>query len=218
MTTGRHHCNCEAVKHKLINNCIKCGRIVCEQEGSGPCLFCGHLVCNLEEQMLIESSSKKGENLKKSLLQQQRPKGWEEAMAMRNKLLEYDRSSEKRTTVIDDESDYFTSNSVWLSDGERKKIKRLEAEFNERKHASRLSRKVTLDFGGRQIIEEPQLTIEYEDEILKEIANSYVVNANIAQNMRRNENHENVDGNSIHPMLEFEPPVVRYNFLKLNSY
>lgn len=42
---GRHTCECLAQKHKLVNNCISCGRIVCEQEGSGPCLFCGSLVC-----------------------------------------------------------------------------------------------------------------------------------------------------------------------------
>lgn len=41
---GRHSCECLAQKHKLINNCVSCGRIVCEQEGSGPCLFCGNLV------------------------------------------------------------------------------------------------------------------------------------------------------------------------------
>lgn len=62
---GRHRCDCQASKHKLINNCMKCGRIVCEQEGSGPCLFCGELVCSEEELKLIKSSSKKGDNLKK---------------------------------------------------------------------------------------------------------------------------------------------------------
>lgn len=41
---GRYACDCLAQKHQLINNCISCGRIVCEQEGSGPCLFCGNLV------------------------------------------------------------------------------------------------------------------------------------------------------------------------------
>ena len=24
-----------------MNNCINCGKIVCELEGEGPCLFCG---------------------------------------------------------------------------------------------------------------------------------------------------------------------------------
>ena len=40
---GRNPCRCQAQKHELINNCLKCGRIVCKQEGSGPCLFCGNL-------------------------------------------------------------------------------------------------------------------------------------------------------------------------------
>lgn len=44
---GRHVCNCEATKHALINNCLNCGRIVCEQEGAGPCFTCGELVCIL---------------------------------------------------------------------------------------------------------------------------------------------------------------------------
>lgn len=126
---GRHRCNCQSFKHKLVNNCLQCGRIVCEQEGSGPCLFCGHLVCSEEQQRVIESSTKKGDNLKKSLMEQQRPKGWEEAMAQRNRLLEYNRTSEKRTTVIDDEADYFKANSVWLSEAEKKKLNKLETDL-----------------------------------------------------------------------------------------
>lgn len=50
---GRHPCECLAQKHKLINNCINCGRIACEQEGSGPCLFCGSLVRNNFESWII---------------------------------------------------------------------------------------------------------------------------------------------------------------------
>lgn len=173
---GRHRCDCQSTKHKLVNNCIKCGRIVCEQEGSGPCLFCGNLVCSDEEQRLIESSTRKGDNLKRSLSEQSRPKGWEEALATRNRLLEYDRSSEKRTTIIDDESDYFKEASVWLSDAERKKLKKLEDEIRERKHGSRLNRKVTIDFAGRQVVTEPSITEEYEDEVLREIAKSCMSN------------------------------------------
>lgn len=215
---GRHMCNCQAAKHKLINNCCKCGRIVCEQEGSGPCLFCGALVCSEEEQRCIESASKKGETLKRSLLQQNRPKGWDEAMAMRNKLLEYNRSAEKRTTVIDDESDYFTANSVWLSDTERKKLQRLEKDIDERKHASRRTQKVTLDFAGRQVVEEPQLAIDIEDEVLREIAESTKINAGIRQTMikaRRAKGGEDCGGggggaggsDDIHPFLDGPTPV-----------
>ena len=44
------HCNGQG-QHKLISNCIKCGKIVCEVEGEGPCLFCGNWV----EQALVYS-------------------------------------------------------------------------------------------------------------------------------------------------------------------
>ena len=47
---GRHACECQARKHELVSNCVACGRVVCAQEGSGPCLFCGALVVTREEQ------------------------------------------------------------------------------------------------------------------------------------------------------------------------
>ena len=50
---GRHPCQCMCTRHSLVNNCIHCGRIVCEQEGSGPCLTCGILVCTLEEAAVL---------------------------------------------------------------------------------------------------------------------------------------------------------------------
>lgn len=203
---GRHKCDCQAGKHKLVNNCIRCGRIVCEQEGSGPCLFCGNLVCTEDELRLIESTSKKGESLKKSLLQLERPEGWEEAVAMRNRLLEYDRTSERRTTVIDDEFDYFKANSVWLSDAERKKLEKLERDMQEKKHASRRSKKITIDFAGREIVEEPDLSAQYEQDILKQVA--------AVESMRGGSAHvysyqnANNGENDVHPMLEAPPPIV----------
>lgn len=182
---GRVKCDCQASKHKLINNCLSCGRIVCEQEGSGSCLFCGNLVCSMDEQKIIDSQTKKGDNLKKSLMEK---KGLDEALARRDRLLKYDRESERRTTVIDDESDYFKANSVWLSDEERKKLKALETQLRENKHASRLSRKVTFDFAGRQIVEEPQMTKELEDKILNEImeitSSSQLSNANPDEDLK----------------------------------
>lgn len=167
---GRNRCDCQSSKHKLINNCLKCGRIVCEQEGSGACFFCGNLVCSEEEMKIMNSQTKRGDHLKKSLTDSKKPvKGLDEAMAQRDRLLEYDRQSERRTTVIDDESDYFKSNSVWLSEDERKKLTVLEQELRGKKHASRLNRNVTLDFAGRQIVEEPLLTKEIEEKILRQI-------------------------------------------------
>ncbi|GAB0100368.1 activating signal cointegrator 1 [Sergentomyia squamirostris] len=153
---GRHQCSCQASKHKLINNCLSCGRIVCEQEGPGPCLFCGSVVRGIDEtdRDPVVISKKNGTKPKQS-------KDREDAIAQRNRLLEYDRQSEKRTTVIDDESDYFKSNSVWLSNEERVKLQKMEEELRDRKHANRLRHTYKFDFSGRQILDDED-TLDYD--------------------------------------------------------
>ncbi|XP_026320774.1 activating signal cointegrator 1 [Hyposmocoma kahamanoa] len=156
---GRHACDCEASVHELINNCLECGRVVCTQEGSGPCLFCGALVCTEEEEKQINSNSTSGVQLKDSLMEREKPQGWEEALAHRNRLLEFDQNGEKRTQVFDDDSDYFNTNSVWIGADEKEKLDKYKKELHEKKHASRLSKKMTFDFAGRQIVEEN--TIEH---------------------------------------------------------
>ncbi|XP_021569417.1 activating signal cointegrator 1 isoform X2 [Carlito syrichta] len=192
---GRHPCDCLGQKHKLINNCLNCGRIVCEQEGSGPCLFCGTLVCTHEEQDILQRDSNKSQKLLKKLMsgmensgkmeistkdllphQELRIKsGLEKAIKHKDKLLEFDRTSIRRTQVIDDESDYFASDSnQWLSKLERETLQKREEELRELRHASRLSKKVTIDFAGRTILEEENPLAEYHsrlDETIQAIAN-----------------------------------------------
>ncbi|KAM4743815.1 activating signal cointegrator 1 [Anableps anableps] len=180
---GRHACECLAQKHALINNCISCGRIVCEQEGSGPCLFCGSLVCTREEQEILQRDSNKSQKLRKKLMgdagereilphQEAKMKaGLEKAVQHKDKLLEYDRNSVRRTQVLDDESDYFAAESnQWLSPSEREKMRKMEEDLRELRHASRKDRKITLDFAGRQVIEQGNNLNEYYtklDETLK---------------------------------------------------
>lgn len=184
---GRHACECLAQKHKLINNCISCGRIVCEQEGSGPCLFCGSLVCTKEEQEILQRDSNKSQKLRKKLMgdcgerdylphqEAMMKAGLEKAVQHKDKLLEFDRNSVRRTQVLDDESDYFaTESNQWLSPGEREKLKKKEEELRELRHASRKDRKITLDFAGRQVIDEGNNLNEYYnklDETLKAMNN-----------------------------------------------
>ncbi|XP_062868859.1 activating signal cointegrator 1 isoform X2 [Trichomycterus rosablanca] len=186
---GRHSCDCLAQKHKLINNCLTCGRIVCEQEGSGSCLFCGSLVCTKEEQEILQRDSNKSQKLLKKLMgdrvvsegdkdclphQEVRIKaGLEKAIQHKDKLLEYDKNSVRRTQVLDDESDYFaTDSNQWLSPAERQALRKKEEELRELRHASRKDRKITLDFAGRQVLEEEEnLTHYYNkfDETVKSI-------------------------------------------------
>ena len=53
--------------------------------------------------------------------------------------------------MIDDESDYFASDSKWIDERQRKALKQREEELREKKYASRTNRTVTLDFAGRQV-------------------------------------------------------------------
>nr|XP_019604254.1 PREDICTED: activating signal cointegrator 1 isoform X1 [Rhinolophus sinicus] len=191
---GRHPCDCLGQKHKLINNCLICGRIVCEQEGSGPCLFCGTLVCTREEKDILQRDSNKSQKLLKKLMsgtensgkgdistkdllphQELRFKsGLEKAIKHKDKLLEFDRTSIRRTQVIDDESDYFASDSnQWLSKIERETLQKREEELREFRHASRLTKKITIDFAGRKIVEDENPLAEYHsrlDETVQAIA------------------------------------------------
>ncbi|KFQ32555.1 Activating signal cointegrator 1 [Mesitornis unicolor] len=183
---GRHACECLGQKHKLINNCLVCGRIVCEQEGSGPCLFCGALVCTKEEQDILQRDSNKSQKLLKKLMagaessgnldaiskdllprQEARLKaGLEMAVKHKDKLLEFDRTSVRRTQVIDDESDYFaTDSNQWLSKQEREALQKREQELHELRHASRLAKKITIDFAGRQILEEDDSMAQYHSKL-----------------------------------------------------
>ncbi|KAJ7410994.1 Activating signal cointegrator 1 [Willisornis vidua] len=183
---GRHPCECLGQKHKLINNCLVCGRIVCAQEGSGPCLFCGALVCTKEEQDILQRDSNKSQKLLKKLMagaessgnldaiskdllprQEARLKaGLEMAVKHKDKLLEFDRTSVRRTQVIDDESDYFaTDSNQWLSKQEREALQKREQELRELRHASRLAKKITIDFAGRQILEEDNSMAEYHSKL-----------------------------------------------------
>ncbi|GIZ03906.1 activating signal cointegrator 1 [Caerostris extrusa] len=162
---GRRECNCEASKHDLINNCLECGRIVCKQEGSGPCFTCGNLVCTPKEQEAIIRQSKTGMKLYHKLVNlqcdsRQQKENYisnddklKSALEHKDKLLEYDRTIEKRTKVIDDENDYFQENSNWLNEKERKVLNKKKEELYDKMH-NRQKQKFTFDFAGRQVVEE----------------------------------------------------------------
>lgn len=192
---GRHKCFCQASKHGLINNCLRCGRIVCEQEGPGPCLFCGNLVYPPDTDITGLVSETHLEYQK-----QMTPKSaeWKQAMEQRDRLLEYDRTSERRTKVIDDENDYFSSNSTWLSKEEREKMKKHEMDLKALRDQSRLNKKITFDFSGRKLVEEDGLVNVYDadDPVLKAIKESFHTNGKAIPN----------EGN-INPNMFFPQPV-----------
>ncbi|KAJ7978420.1 Activating signal cointegrator 1 [Quillaja saponaria] len=107
-------CSFQACRHNLVSNCLSCGKIVCEQEGEGPCNFCGALV-------LREGSAYAG--LDEGLPPLSDTEEAAEAYAKR--LFDYDRNSAAQTTVIDDQSDYYEM------EGEQVDVKGGKGTFGE---------------------------------------------------------------------------------------
>lgn len=96
---------------------MSCGKIVCEQEGEGPCLFCGAWVdretmYNVAEfEDIEEDDIGKVANLSKA---------YEKALEHRDKLIEYDLDAAKRLAVIDERSDWYElANNTWLNKDQR---------------------------------------------------------------------------------------------------
>jgi hypothetical protein len=122
---GRHRCDCLATRHALINNCTSCGRVVCVQEGAGPCMFCDSVVVTPEQLDVLQRGSKKSEKMLQQIMRdaaaatatgqayamQQGDAGLAKALAQRDRLVLFDRTSAARSRVIDDESDYFASDT-----------------------------------------------------------------------------------------------------------
>lgn len=133
---GRIKCTCLAQRHDLVNSCSSCGRIVCQQEGSGPCFTCNKLVCTPKEEEVLSRNSNKSTQLL-SKLKKARPveskeeinyrESIEKAIEQKNKLLERDKLSlNSSNKVIDDQSDYYSSKNIWIDPKTKKLITEYE--------------------------------------------------------------------------------------------
>jgi hypothetical protein len=82
----------------------------------------------------------------------------EKARKAKDKLLEFDRTTAKRTQVIDDQSDWYDASAttlMWLNDEERKKHEQevINAEIKEREEREEARKvKLSFDFAGRKIM------------------------------------------------------------------
>lgn len=92
--------------------------------------------------------------------------------------------------MIDDESDYYQSNNIWLSDEDREKLRKQESEALARKHASRLDKRVTIDFMGR-VVDDDQFNNLQSEELGETMS------------------YDNFENPNICPTIEFDRPTVR---------
>jgi uncharacterized Zn finger protein (UPF0148 family) len=120
-----------ARKHGLFTNCLKCGKVICNAEGPGPCTFCGNLVESPQQQLEMLARERRE---RQSMQRRKVPAGpdqsvqkrsykaklagslgedWltpdeaaremeahRQAVAHKERLLEFDRTSAQRTRVI----------------------------------------------------------------------------------------------------------------------
>jgi hypothetical protein len=77
-----------ARRHALLGNCLNCGKVVCKQEGEGPCLFCS--IDSVSYARQPEDYTEEELLANPDLIQ---------ALQHKDKLLEYDQQSAKRTAV-----------------------------------------------------------------------------------------------------------------------
>ena len=89
---GRKICYCQTTVHNLVNNCIQCGKIVCDQEGEGPCLFCGTWVDRDTTAQEVEPEWEPY---------------YETALNHRDKLIDFDLNAAKRLGVLAERSDWY---------------------------------------------------------------------------------------------------------------
>lgn len=118
--------------------------------------------------------------------------------------------------MIDDEADYFSTDSnQWLSKEDRELLRKREEELRSQRHMSRKDRKVTLDFAGRRVLEEDSGVDMYNvnDEVVQQ------VNFGARPKDKRNLNGSAISQNTgpddylVNPAIEVQPPkVTGFNF------
>ncbi|WIA31837.1 hypothetical protein OEZ86_002704 [Tetradesmus obliquus] len=154
---------------RKVANCLSCGKIFdCRSltndiiafiHGKFACTYCGAQVAMTQQQRIAQaqqpphsSSSTEAAGDAGSAAAAE-DDATAKAIAFKDRLVDYDRHSQKRTTVIDDQSDYFEiDTNAWLSEEERAELKR-RAEAEEAAAAARRNRVVvTLDLLGRKVL------------------------------------------------------------------
>lgn len=146
---GRNKCDCMVTRHKLVNNCLACGRVVCEQEGEGPCFFCGNPVYKIgnplggQDFITLEDSQIIAKDASK-----------QKALDHKNKLLAYDRNKIQGSNIIDDETDWYEiTDNVWLSEKQRDFALNKMREEDAKREEDEQGIKLAFDISTNQFVQ-----------------------------------------------------------------
>ncbi|CAM9220636.1 unnamed protein product [Choristocarpus tenellus] len=139
-------CTCMAIRHSLITNCTTCGKIACEAEGGYECSFCRSPLPVTGREPTATNSYAGSAN------DQPQSAALAKAVARKEKLLLFDRTSVARTRVLDDQGDHFSTYN-WLSREERERAEANEVARKEEQLARRRKVTVSFDIMGRKVVE-----------------------------------------------------------------
>lgn len=111
---GRKLCDCQAQVHDLINNCSRCGKIVCTQEGAGPCLYCGEFVASKNQMEYFASGTNRAKQdearYRSGKMLDKTPVEWTEYYGMNIFMRDAENSENPSGEKIN--SDKFTKNAL----------------------------------------------------------------------------------------------------------
>lgn len=177
---------------------MSCGRIVCEQERTGPCFTCGTYVFTKEDRTLLLSGSNeakekleelnksgavldfidqvdfsnKATSLKDIAASIKNNSGLNKAIENKERLLDFDKNSVARSKVFDDQIDYFTiQRQNFISNENRNKIAKRVDFIVENKFNK--TEKIQIDFDNMEVNETVEAVIQdldSEHKILEELS------------------------------------------------
>ena len=169
LVAGRQACYCQCTKHNLVNNCTNCGKIVCEQEGEGPCLFCGAWV---DRETMYDVGEDSNE--------------YEVALQHRDRLIEYDVNAAQRLGVLDAQSDWYDlSNNTWLNKEQRKYAKQMQEVEKKRQEDIDSKMNVTIDLAKGTT----DLKVDEQDAMFAFGAQNQMVNEYLGKQAQQKKQH-----------------------------
>jgi Putative zinc finger motif, C2HC5-type len=140
---SRVACECQASRHELVGNCLRCGKVICAKEGSGPCLFCAEFL-GVRDAAVTRFHDASGSAALGA------------AIAQKNQLLLQDRAA-RHAKVIDDQMDFYETDLSWMSADERKRAEQRQEAREQAEHDARHRVTLTFDLAGRRVVESDRL-------------------------------------------------------------
>jgi len=118
----------EARRKQLVINCLSCGKIHMTVPFTGRCEFCGARLLDSVEPT-------------------------EDAKERKDRLLEFDGNVAKRTTIWDDDNDFYDIEATnWMSNEEKNQLKKRMESKEKEAERSRREYTVMLDLSGRRVV------------------------------------------------------------------